>query len=132
MAGSPFEGKRYGDNFGQRGNYRYWDHNIEFGRDLGTIKLKILAFQEKNDLKVYLEWEKKVKWSFKCHKYPKPKKVKLVVIAFTEYVIVWWDQLVKNHRRNYEKQVDTRDEMKFLMRKRFVSSHYCKESYKRL
>jgi len=73
-----------------------------------------------------------VKWSFKCHKYPKPKKVKFVVIAFTEYVIVWWDQLVKNHRRNYEKQVDTWDEMKFLMRKRFMPSHYCKESYKRL
>jgi hypothetical protein len=53
--GSPFEGERYGDNFGQRGNYRYWDHNIEFGGDLGTIKLKILAFQEKNDLEVYLE-----------------------------------------------------------------------------
>jgi hypothetical protein len=81
---------------------------------LGTIKLKILAFQEKNDLEVYLEWEKKMKWSFKCHKYPKPKKVKLVVIAFTEYVIVWWDQLVKNHMRNYEKQVDTWERWNFL------------------
>jgi FixJ family two-component response regulator len=28
-------------------------------RDLDNIKIKILVFQGKNDLKVYLEWEKK-------------------------------------------------------------------------
>jgi len=27
---------------------------------------------------------------FKCHKYLEHKKVELVVIAFTDYVIVWW------------------------------------------
>jgi len=50
-----------GDNFGQRGNYRDSDHNVKFSGDLDTSKWKISAFQGKNDLKVYLEWEKKVK-----------------------------------------------------------------------
>jgi hypothetical protein len=48
-----FVGERYGDDFGQRGNYRYWDHNTELGGGLGTIKL-ILTFQENNDPEVYL------------------------------------------------------------------------------
>jgi hypothetical protein len=34
-------------------------------RDLDNIKIKILVFQGKNDLKVYLEWEKKrLSWFF--------------------------------------------------------------------
>ena len=36
---------------------------------------------------------------FYCHDYSKNKKVKLVVIEFLDYVIVWWDQLVLNKRR---------------------------------
>jgi hypothetical protein len=43
------------DNFGQKCNYRYRDHNVELGENLGTIKMKIVAFQGKNDPKVYLE-----------------------------------------------------------------------------
>jgi hypothetical protein len=49
-----------GINFGQMYNYRYRDHNVELGGDLGTINLKILVFQMKNAPKVYLEREKKV------------------------------------------------------------------------
>jgi len=32
--------------------------------DLGSVKLKILAFQGKIDLEAYLEWEKKVELIF--------------------------------------------------------------------
>ena len=42
--------------------------------DLDTIKLKIPSFQGKNDLEVYLEWEKKVDWIFDCHSYSEQKK----------------------------------------------------------
>jgi hypothetical protein len=37
------------------GNYRYRDHNAEFGGNLGAIK---------NYPKVYLEWKKKVRLIF--------------------------------------------------------------------
>jgi hypothetical protein len=46
------------------GNYGYQDHNVELSGDLDTIKMKILAFQGKNNLEVYLEWEKRVEWIF--------------------------------------------------------------------
>ena len=49
-----FVGERYGDDFGQTCNFRYWHHNVELGGGLGTIKL-ILTFQENNDPKIYLE-----------------------------------------------------------------------------
>jgi hypothetical protein len=50
-----FVGERYGDNVGQRCNYRYQDYNTELGGDLGTIKLKISVLLGNNDPKVYLE-----------------------------------------------------------------------------
>jgi hypothetical protein len=47
------------------------------------------VFLREKDLEVYMEWEKKVE-----------KKVKLTVIEFTDYAIIWWDQLLTNRRRN--------------------------------
>ena len=60
-------------------------------RNLGNIKMKIPSFQGKNDPEVYLEWEKKVEFIFECHNYSEEKKVKLAVIEFTDYAIIWWD-----------------------------------------
>jgi hypothetical protein len=88
--------------------------------DLGNIKIKIPSFQGKNDPEVYLEWETKMEMVFDCHSYLEIKKVKLAAIEFTDYAIVWWDQLLINRRRNREPPVDTWEEMKMLMRKRFV------------
>ena len=51
-----------------------WQDGID--RNLGNIKLKIPSFQGKNDLEVYLEWEKKVEFIFECHNYSKEKKSK--------------------------------------------------------
>ena len=119
-----FVRERYGDNFGQMGNYRYQDHNVELSGDLDTIKMKILAFHGKNNLEVYLEWEKRVEWIFQFHNYSELKKVKFVMIIFTNYTIVWQDQLVTSHMRNYKRQVGTWDEMKSIMRRRFVPNYY--------
>ena len=51
--------------------------------------MKIPLFQGKNDLEVYLEWEKKVEFIFECHNYSEEKKVKLAVIEFTDYALIW-------------------------------------------
>ena len=69
--------------------------------------MKIPSFQGKNDPEVYLEWEKKVEFIFE----------------FTNYAIIWWDQLVMNRRRNYERLIETWEEMKATMRRRFVPSY---------
>ena len=60
-------------------------------RNLGNIKMKIPSFQGKNNPKVYVEWEKKVELIFECHNYSEEEKVKLAVIEFTNYAIIWWD-----------------------------------------
>ena len=69
---------------------------------------------------------------FEYHNYSKEKKVKLAVIDFTDYAIIWWDQLVMNRRRNYERPIETWEEMKATMRRRFVPSHYYRDLYKKL
>ena len=69
--------------------------------------MKILSFQGSNDPEGYLKWQRKVELVFYCNNYSENKKVKLVVIEFSDYVIVWWDQLVLNKRRNRELVVET-------------------------
>jgi hypothetical protein len=53
--------------------------------------------------------------------------VKLAVIEFTDYAIIWWDQLMTNRRRNNERPVETWGEFKALMRWRFVPSHFYRD-----
>lgn len=67
---------------------------------------------------------------FDCHNHSEIKKVKLVVIEFTD--IVWLDQLLINRRRNREPPMDTQEEMKMLMSRRFVPSHYYRGLYQKL
>uniref|UniRef100_A0A2N9ESP7 Reverse transcriptase domain-containing protein n=1 Tax=Fagus sylvatica TaxID=28930 RepID=A0A2N9ESP7_FAGSY len=90
--------------------------------NLGNIKMKIPSFQGKNDPEAYLEWEKKVELIFECHNYSEEKKVKLAVIEFTDYAIIWWDQLVMNRRRNHERAIETWEEMRAIMRRRDIAN----------
>jgi len=69
--------------------------------------MKIPSFQEKNNPKVYLEWEKKMKLIFDCHNYLQGKKVKFALIVFLDYAIMLWDQLVLSRKRNHERPVET-------------------------
>ena len=101
-------------------------------RNLENIKMKIPSFQGKNDPKVYLECEKKVDLIFECHNYSEEKNVKLAIIEFTNYAIIWWDQLVMNRRRNHERLIETWEEMKATMKRRFVLSHYYRDLYQKL
>ena len=64
---------------------------------------------------------------FDCPNYSETKKVKLAAIEFSDYVIVWWDQLMVNRRRNREYPIETWEKMKAIMR--FVPSYYYRELY---
>ncbi|KAJ4708848.1 Mutant gag-pol polyprotein [Melia azedarach] len=74
--------------------------------NLGSIKMKIPTFQGKNDPELYLEWERKVEHVFDCHNY--------------------------SERRNGEKPIRSREEMKLVMRKRFIPSHYYRDLHRKL
>ena len=69
---------------------------------------------------------------FNCHHYSDEKKINLAAIEFTDYAMIWWDQLVTTRRRNYERPVQTWGELKGLMRKRFIPSHYYRQLYQNL
>ena len=106
-------GERY-ENRPRRGHirqHRDFEHRGDFDdlgdidRNLGSIKLKIPAFKGKTDPEAYLDWEKKVEMIFDIHRYSKEKKVKLAVVEFTDYAMVWWERLVVERRRNRERPV---------------------------
>lgn len=100
--------------------------------DLGGIKVKIPSFQGKNDPEAYLEWEKRMETIFDYYNYSEIKKVKLAAIEFTDYAIVWWNQLLKERKRNLKRPVEACDEMKTIMRRHFVPSYYHRELYNKL
>jgi hypothetical protein len=70
-----------------------------------------------------LKWEKKVDWILDCHNYSEVKKMKVVVIEFIDYTMIWLDQNVIS-RRSEKRLVASWEEMKVLMRRQFVPNHY--------
>jgi hypothetical protein len=75
---------------------------------------------------------KKVEMIFDIDMYSEEKNIKLVVVEFTDYVMVWWERLVVERRRNRERSVSTWKELKTIMKKRYVSKHYYRESFNHL
>ena len=69
---------------------------------------------------------------FEYHTYTKEQKAKLAVIEFTEYVIIWWDQLCTSRRWNKEPTITTWTQRQGIMRKRFVPSYYYRNLYQKL
>ncbi|RDY05924.1 hypothetical protein CR513_10179, partial [Mucuna pruriens] len=101
-------------------------------QDVTITWMTIPTFQGKNDPELYLEWERKVEHVFDCDNYSKEKKVKLTVVEFIDYASIWWDQFVINRRRNGEKLIRTWEDMKSIMRRRFVQSHYHRDLHRKL
>ncbi|CAJ2645713.1 unnamed protein product [Trifolium pratense] len=103
------------------------------GRDpLRGIKIKVQSFVGKSDPEAYLEWETKIEQIFNCHNYSDVEKVQVASIEFKEYALVWWDQLIKDRRRYDERPIDTWEEMKRIMRRRFVPSYYHRDLHNKL
>ena len=69
---------------------------------------------------------------FYCHNYSEKKKIKLAAIEFIDYAIVWWDHITLSRRRNRERPIDTWNEMKRVMRRHFIPSHFYRELYQHL
>ncbi|XP_052621733.1 uncharacterized protein LOC128127313 [Lactuca sativa] len=100
--------------------------------NLSSIKMKVPSFKGKSDPDAYIEWETKMEFIFDCHEYSNRKKVKLAVVEFSDYALTWWDQLLITRRRNGERPIETWDEMKSVMRRRFVPSHYFRDLHNKL
>ncbi|XP_016673234.1 uncharacterized protein [Gossypium hirsutum] len=53
-------------------------------------------------------------------------------MEFVDYALVWWDQLLISRRRTGEGLVRTWEDMKRIMRRRFVPSHYHRDLFQKL
>ncbi|RDX97617.1 hypothetical protein CR513_19596, partial [Mucuna pruriens] len=62
---------------------------------------------------------------FSCQSYSEGKKVKLVALEFTDYTL-------KERTRYGERSIRTWDEMKAIMRRRFVLSYFHRELHNKL
>ncbi|KAL4360540.1 hypothetical protein GQ457_04G019860 [Hibiscus cannabinus] len=100
--------------------------------NLNNIKINIPPFQGKTDPEAYLAWENKIEHIFECHNYSELKKVKLAAIEFTDYALIWLDQLIASRRRNGERPISTWNGMKAVMRRRFILTHYHRELFNKL
>ncbi|KAL4272311.1 hypothetical protein GQ457_13G016020 [Hibiscus cannabinus] len=86
----------------------------------------------RTDPDAYLAWESKVEHVFECYNYSEQKKVRLVAMEFIDYALLWWDQLLISRRRTGEGPVRDWAEMKRIMRRRFVPSHYHRDLFQKL
>ncbi|KAL4348690.1 hypothetical protein GQ457_17G000060 [Hibiscus cannabinus] len=116
----------------RRQEHRYQRARPRVDDNLNNIKINIPPFQGKTDPEAYLAWEKKIEHIFECHNYSELKKVKLAAIEFVDYALIWWDQLTSSRRRNGERPISTWNEMKAIMRRRFIPTHYHRELFNKL
>ena len=131
----PHEDEYAGDDVGDDGAYDMRDRPRREERmdsNINSIKMKIPSFKRRNDAETFMEWERKVERIFECHNYSEIKKVKLAVVEFIDYALVWWDQLLISRRRNGEGPIQTWVEMRAVMRRRFVPSFYYRELHQKL
>ncbi|XP_052477129.1 uncharacterized protein LOC128032557 [Gossypium raimondii] len=105
---------------------------IPTNRARWKVTKRRIKVRGKSDPEAYLEWERKIELVFECHNYSEGKKVKLAAIEFSDYVMIWWDQLTTSRRRNGERPISTWTEMKAVMRRRFIPSYYYRELYQKL
>ena len=94
--------------------------------------MKIPSFEGKCDPDVYMVWETKIEQFWSCHNFPEHKKVQLAALEFNEYALIWWDNMFKERGRTLDALVATWEQMKALMRARFVPQHYTRELRQRI
>ena len=49
-----------------------------------------------------MEWEGLIEIVFNCYNYSDEQKVKVATVEFTEYALIWGDQVRTGRRRNGE------------------------------
>ena len=74
----------------------------------------------------------KVEQIFSCHTLTEERKIKLATLEFTGYALVWWDQFQRERRRYREPMLETWEELKRVLRRRYVPSHYHRELLNKL
>ena len=99
-------------------------HNDE--EKFGKLKFTLPKFSGTNDPKSFLSWAFKVDKIFRVHNYPEEKMVAMASLEFEDYALLWWEQIQVTHHMH------TWQQMKAIMRVRFVPAHYTRDLFKSL
>ncbi|XP_070057089.1 uncharacterized protein [Nicotiana tomentosiformis] len=94
--------------------------------------MNVPYFKGTRDPDLYLDRERKVEAIFDCHNYSESKKVKFSIVEFSDYAAIWWKKLTRDRLQEGQVPIATWAEMKRVMRKRFIPSHFQRELQQRL
>ncbi|KAK5775742.1 hypothetical protein PVK06_043680 [Gossypium arboreum] len=99
---------------------------------LDKPKFNIPPFRGKYDPEAYCEWESKIELLFRYYKCSEEEKVQFATLGFSDYALSWWIQLGIDRQRNHKRVIETWDEVKQVMQKRYIPFHYYREVLTRL
>jgi hypothetical protein len=86
--------------------------------------LSIPKFTKREDADAYLEWAEQCDQIFRVHNLLYQRHVNLVSVEFFGYALTWWNQIQENQLMLGREHINTWEEMKQVMRRRFVPSSY--------
>ncbi|KAF7835140.1 Transposon Ty3-G Gag-Pol polyprotein [Senna tora] len=90
-------------------------------------KIKYPTFKGNTNPDLYLDWEMKFEQIFRMNDWSEEKKVKLASFQFSDFAIVWWEDLQLKRRLKGKGPPRTWEKLKKLMRKKYVPSYYYRE-----
>ena len=95
-------------------------------------KLSIPKFTGREDADAYLEWAEQCDQNFRVHNLSDQRRVNLASVEFSGYALTWWNQIQENQLMLGRGYINTWEEMKQVMRRRFVPSSYQRDLHNRL
>ena len=94
--------------------------------------MSIPKFTGREDADAYLEWAEQCDQIFRVHNLSDQRCVNLASVEFSGYALTWWNQIQENQLVLGREHINTWEEMKQVMRRRFVPSSYQRDLRNRL
>jgi hypothetical protein len=91
------------------------------------VKFSIPPFNGSYDAEAYLDWEMTVEQKFSSHLVPEQHRVRQATRESKDFALIWWNELA-----TLGLQPHTWDELKTIMRQRFVPHSYQHDLCKKL
>jgi len=94
--------------------------------------LSIPKFTGREDADAYLEWAEQCDQIFRVHNLSDQRRVNLASVEFSGYALTWYNQIQENQLVLGHEYINTWEEIKQVMRRRFVPSNYQRDLRNRL
>jgi hypothetical protein len=118
-------------DFEDRDRYHGWRHRNDTD-NIARVMLDIAKFTRKESADEYLNWAEQCDQIFRVHNLSDQHRVNLASIEFSGYALTWWNQVQEHKIRLGLRHINTWEEMKRVMKRRFVPSSYQPDLQNRL